>query len=100
MLSAMGAEGFAARARRELLATGETARKRAFGSLHECTAQEVEIARLAAEGQTNREIGGRLFLSDRTVEWHLRKVFIKLNVTSRRQLRNMLTSLEPSPLTA
>jgi DNA-binding CsgD family transcriptional regulator len=71
----MGAEGFAERARRELLATGETVRKRTPGSADELTPQEAEIARLARDGHTNPEIGVQLFVSARTVEWHLRKVF-------------------------
>ncbi|MGW3961539.1 helix-turn-helix transcriptional regulator [Amycolatopsis sp. NPDC005003] len=87
MTSAMGLEAFADRARRELLATGETVRKRTAGTAEELTAQEFQIARLAREGLSNPEIGTRLFLSPRTVEWHLRKVFGKLGITSRRQLR-------------
>jgi DNA-binding NarL/FixJ family response regulator len=83
----MGLEAFADRARRELLATGETARKRTGGTTEELTAQEFQIARLAREGLSNPEIGTRLFLSPRTVEWHLRKVFGKLGISSRRQLR-------------
>ncbi|BEL02006.1 LuxR family transcriptional regulator [Actinoplanes sichuanensis] len=82
----MGAEGFAERAARELLATGETVRKRTTGVRDELTAQEGQIARLAAAGRTNPEIGAVLFLSPRTVEWHLRKIFAKLGVTSRREL--------------
>ena len=91
MLTAMGAEGFAERARRELLATGETVRKRAIDVTGELTAQEVEIAVRARDGQTNSEIGAELFLSTRTIEWHLRKVFTKLGISSRRQLRRALT---------
>ena len=90
MLNAMGMAGFAERARRELLATGETVRKRTVGSFDELTAQEANIARLAADGRTNPEIGAQLFISPRTVEWHLRKVFTKLGVTSRRELRDAL----------
>ncbi|GIM90690.1 helix-turn-helix transcriptional regulator [Paractinoplanes toevensis] len=87
--STMGAEGFADRAGRELLATGETIRKRsAPGVPEELTPQEAQIARLAAAGRTNPEIGAVLFLSPRTVEWHLRKIFAKLGVTSRRELRS------------
>ncbi|MCR6482877.1 AAA family ATPase [Amycolatopsis sp. OK19-0408] len=87
MTSEMGLEAFADRARRELLATGETARKRSAGTTEELTPQEFQIARLAREGLSNPEIGTRLFLSPRTVEWHLRKVFGKLAISSRRQLR-------------
>ncbi len=81
-----GAEAFAERAGRELLATGETARRRAEDTRDQLTAQEEQIARLAAEGMTNPEIGAQLFLSRRTVEWHLRNVFSKLGISSRRQL--------------
>ncbi|MFC3894972.1 AAA family ATPase [Lentzea rhizosphaerae] len=88
MLLAAGMTAFADRAWRELQATGETARKRTAEPTDELTAQEYQIARLAREGYSNPEIGTRLFISPRTVEWHLRKVFGKLGVTSRRQLRN------------
>ena len=81
-----GADAFAQRAGRELLATGETARKRTDDTRDQLTAQEEHIARLAAEGMTNLEIGAQLFLSRRTVEWHLRSVFSKLGISSRRQL--------------
>ncbi|MGW4947994.1 ATP-binding protein [Actinoplanes sp. NPDC004185] len=84
--TAMGADGFTDRAGRELVATGETVRKRAPGARAELTAQEAQIARLAAAGRTNPEIGTVLFLSPRTVEWHLRKVFGKLGLGSRREL--------------
>jgi DNA-binding CsgD family transcriptional regulator len=87
-LAEMGLEAFADRARRELLATGETARKRTAEPTGELTPQELQIARLAREGLSNPEIGTRLFLSPRTVEWHLRKIFGKLGITSRRQLRD------------
>jgi DNA-binding CsgD family transcriptional regulator len=87
MLSDIGADGFAERARRELMATGETVRKRAVETRDELTAQEAQIARLAGEGKTNPEIGAELFVSPRTVEWHLRKVFNKLGISSRRELR-------------
>jgi DNA-binding CsgD family transcriptional regulator len=90
MLTAIGMEAFAERARRELLATGETVRKRSVETLDELTPQEGQIARLAADGHTNPEIGAELFLSPRTVEWHLRKVFTKLGISSRRQLRKAL----------
>jgi DNA-binding CsgD family transcriptional regulator len=87
MLSAMGAGAFAERARRELRATGETVRKHTAETVSELTAQEALIAQLAADGLTNTEIGAQLFLSTRTVEWHLRKVYTKLGVGSRRELR-------------
>jgi DNA-binding NarL/FixJ family response regulator len=80
-------EAFAERARRELLATGEQVRKRSPETREELTAQEEQIGRLARDGLSNPEIGGQLFLSARTVEWHLRKVFTKLHISSRRQLR-------------
>jgi DNA-binding CsgD family transcriptional regulator len=86
----MGAEGFAERARRELLATGETVRRRTAVTADELTPQEAQIARLARDGQTNPEIGVQLFISTRTVEWHLRKVFAKLGVSSRKELRRAL----------
>jgi DNA-binding CsgD family transcriptional regulator len=90
LLAGIGADAFAERARRELLATGETARKRAPDTRDSLTPQEAEIARLAADGQTNPEIGARLFLSPRTVEYHLRKVFPKLDISSRKELRKAL----------
>ncbi|MFF7888732.1 helix-turn-helix transcriptional regulator [Streptomyces sp. NPDC020794] len=82
----MRAEGFAERARRALLATGETARRRTVETRDELTAQEAQIARLAAHRQTNSEIAAQLFISPRTVEWHLGKVFTKLGISSRREL--------------
>ena len=88
MLSRIGAAGFAERARRELRATGATARKRTRETRDDLTAQEAQIARLAGDGYTNPEIAAELFISPRTVEWHLRKVFPKLGITSRRQLRS------------
>jgi ATP/maltotriose-dependent transcriptional regulator MalT len=87
MYTRMGAHAFAERARRELVTTGEKVRKQAVSSGGELTAQEAQIARLAADGLTNQEIGAQLFISTHTVEWHLRKVFVKLGITSRRQLR-------------
>jgi DNA-binding CsgD family transcriptional regulator len=87
MLTAMGMEGFAERARRELLATGETVRKRTVETLTDLTAQEAQIARLARDGHTNQEIAAQLFISPRTVEWHLGNVFTKLGITSRKGLR-------------
>jgi DNA-binding NarL/FixJ family response regulator len=91
MLSDMGMDGFADRARRELLATGETVRKRTVETLDQLTPQEVQVARLAADGQTNAEIGAQLFLSPRTVEWHLTKTFGKLGISSRKQLRSVVS---------
>ena len=91
MLEAMGMAAFAERARRELRATGETARKRTCAARHdELTAQETQIARLARDGLSNPEIGARLFISARTVQYHLRKVFAKLGITSRSQLDRVL----------
>lgn len=86
----IGMEGFAERARRELVATGEIVRKRSVETRNQLTPQELQIARLASEGQTNSKIGGQLFLSRRTVEWHLRKVFDKLEIRSRRELPGAL----------
>ncbi len=83
----------AERARRELLATGEAVRKRTVEATSTLTAQEASIARLAGEGWTNPEIGAQLFLSARTVEWHLRKVFTKLGIGSRRELRGARSTL-------
>ena len=88
----MGIEAFAERARRELLATGETVRKRTVETDSELTPQEEHIARLAVDGRTNAEIGTQLFLSVRTVEWHLGKVYTKLGVGSRRELRQALAA--------
>jgi DNA-binding CsgD family transcriptional regulator len=88
-LVAMGADGFAERARRELVATGEHVSKRRTTPSLELTPQEAHIARLARDGRTNAEIGAELFLSTRTVEWHLRKVFTKLGVSSRRELKGV-----------
>jgi DNA-binding CsgD family transcriptional regulator len=86
MFLAMGMEAFGERTRRELLATGERVRKRSVETQDQLTPQETQIARLASDGRTNPEIGAQLFLSRRTVEWHLRKVFDKLEVRSRREL--------------
>ncbi|GFM17715.1 LuxR family transcriptional regulator [Mycobacterium sp. PO1] len=88
MFTDFGAAAFADRARRELLATGEKHRKRPASSGDELTAQEEQIAELAAAGLTNGEIAAQMFISAHTVEWHLRKVFTKLGITSRRQLRD------------
>jgi len=87
MLTAMGMEGFAERARRELLATGETVRKRTVDTVIDLTAQEAQIAKLARDGHSNQEIAAQLFISPRTVEWHLGNVFTKLGITSRKDLR-------------
>jgi DNA-binding CsgD family transcriptional regulator len=94
----MGAEAFAARAGRELLATGETARKRAVETRDELTAQEVQIATYARDGLSNPEIGARLFISPRTVEYHLHKVFTKLGITSREHLDRVLPGDGPARL--
>ncbi len=100
MFSGMGAEAFAERARRELLATGERVRKRTVETLDELTRQEAQVARLAAEGHTNPEIGAELFISPRTVEYHLRKVFAKLGISSRRELRRALPNAEAAAVPA
>ncbi len=96
MLDEMGIEAFAERARRELAATGETTRKRTVQASTQLTAQEAQIARLARDGLSNPEIGARLFISARTVEYHLSKVFAKLTITSRSQLHRVLP---PGPAT-
>jgi ATP/maltotriose-dependent transcriptional regulator MalT len=92
MLDTMGIEAFAGRARRELAATGETARKRDVDTSLQLTAQEARIARLARDGFSNPEIGARLFISARTVKYHLSKVFLKLDITSRNHLDRVLPS--------
>ncbi len=92
--TSIGMEAFADRARGDLLATGASVRKRTVETRDELTAQEAQIAHLARDGLSNPEIGARLFLSPRTVEWHLRKVFAKLGVRSRRELANALPSSE------
>ena len=92
MFSEMGMEAFAERAGRELHATGETVRERRAETRDDLTAQERQIAQLARDGLSNPEIGARLFLSPRTVEWHLRKVFAKLGIHSRRELADTLPS--------
>jgi DNA-binding CsgD family transcriptional regulator/tetratricopeptide (TPR) repeat protein len=91
MFAAMGAEAFAGRAARELLATGETARKRTIATSGQLTAQEAQIAGLARDGLTNSEIAARLFISPRTVEYHMHKVFAKLNISSRHQIDHVLS---------
>jgi DNA-binding CsgD family transcriptional regulator len=90
LFTAMGVEAFAARAERELLATGEHVRKRSVETRDELTAQEAQIAGLARDGLSNRDIGDRLFISQHTVAYHLRKVFSKLDITSRNQLTRAL----------
>jgi DNA-binding CsgD family transcriptional regulator len=92
LFSMMGAEAFAERAARELLATGETARKRTDDARGQLTAQEAQIAELAREGHSNPEIGAQLFISPRTVEYHLHKVFTKLEISSRNELQRVLPS--------
>ena len=93
LFTTMGIEAFAERAGRELLAAGDTVRNRTAETVSELTAQEAHIARLAVDGRTNAEIGAQLFLSTRTVEWHLGKVYTKLGVGSRRELPGALASL-------
>jgi len=97
MFGAMGMEAFAERTRQELLATGATVHKRSVEARAELTPQEAQIARLARDGLSNPEIGAQLFISPRTVEWHLRKVFAKLGIHSRRELANALPRSD-SPL--
>ena len=94
MFAAIGMEAFAERARRELLGTGEKVRKRTAETRDELTPQEEQIARLARDGLSNPEIGARLFLSPRTVEWHLHKVFAKLGISSRKGLHEALPSAD------
>ena len=95
LLVGLGMEAFAERARRELLATGERVRKRSVETRDELTVQEDQIARLARDGLSNPEIAARLFLSPRTVEWHLGKVFAKLGISSRMGLHDALPSVDP-----
>jgi DNA-binding NarL/FixJ family response regulator len=90
MLDAMGITAFAERARRELAATGETARKRTVETNKDLTAQEVQIAQLARDGLSNPEIATRLFISSRTVQYHLRSIYTKLGISSRRQLQRFI----------
>ena len=100
MLAAMGIGGFAERARAELVATGETVRRRRPESAASLTPQEIRVARLAVDGHTNPEISTQLFLSPRTVEWHLRKVFTKLGISSRKELPAVLPDPERDPMPA
>ena len=95
-----GMEAFAERASRELSATGETVRKRTVETRDDLTPQERQIAELARDGLSNPEIGARLFLSRRTVEWHLRHVFVKLGIKSRRELASALARSVPGTRTA
>jgi DNA-binding CsgD family transcriptional regulator len=97
LFTTMGMEAFAERARIELLATGEKVRKRTLETRDELTAQERQVSEFAREGLSNAEIGARLFISPRTVEWHLRKAYAKLGVRSRRELTQALHSYEPPP---
>jgi DNA-binding CsgD family transcriptional regulator len=90
MFTSMGIAAFAARAERELLATGQHVHKRTVESRDELTPQEAQVARLASERLSNADIGARLFISQHTVAYHLRKVFSKLDITSRNQLRQVL----------
>jgi DNA-binding NarL/FixJ family response regulator len=94
MLVAIGMEAFAERARGELQASGEKVRKRTVETRDDLTAQERQIAQLARDGLSNSEIGARLFLSPRTVEWHLHNVFAKLGIRSRRELSSALPNSE------
>jgi DNA-binding CsgD family transcriptional regulator len=94
----IGMEAFAERARKELVATGEVVRARSVEARDDLTAQERQIAELARDGLSNPEIGARLFLSPRTVEWHLGKVFLKLGIRSRRELADTLGSSESEPV--
>ncbi|MGW2192989.1 LuxR C-terminal-related transcriptional regulator, partial [Streptosporangium sp. NPDC001682] len=94
VLSGIGLNGFAERAARELSASGETLRVRAHGSAAQLTDQELNVARLAREGLTNRDIGARLFISARTAEYHLRKVFMKLGIRGRAELKTALAELD------
>jgi DNA-binding NarL/FixJ family response regulator len=98
--TSIGMEAFAERARQELLGTGEKVRTRTVETRDDLTGQERQIARLARDGLSNPEIGARLFLSSRTVEWHLRKVFTKLGISSRRELPGVLAGSESEPIPA
>ena len=99
MFATMGVEAFDRRAERELLATGEHVRKRVVETREDLTAQEIQIARMARDGVSNSEIGERLYISRRTVEYHLSKVFTKLGISSRHELERVLPA-EPTPAVA
>jgi DNA-binding CsgD family transcriptional regulator len=100
MFAAIGMEAFAERARSELQASGEQVRKRTVETRDDLTAQERQIARLARDGLTNPEIAARLFFSPRTVEWHLRNVFNKLDIRSRPELAGALPSTDSQTASA
>ena len=100
MFDSIGMVAFAERARHELLATGERVRKRSVETVDELTPQERHIAQLARDGLSNPEIGAQLFLSPRTIEWHLRKVFAKLEISSRRELSSALGGAGQAPVSA
>jgi ATP/maltotriose-dependent transcriptional regulator MalT len=93
----IGMESFAERARHELVATGDRVRKRSATTRDELTGQEAQIAGLARDGLSNPEIGATLFISPRTVEWHMRKVFVKLGIGSRKELPDALQRYDGSP---
>jgi DNA-binding CsgD family transcriptional regulator len=95
MFATMGAEGFAERARVELLATGERAPKRTAETRNDLTPREAQVSRLVGQGATNREIAAQLFISEATVEYHLNKVFRKLGVKSRTQLARRVLEQDP-----
>ena len=98
LLTGMGMEGFGERARRELTATGLKVRQRRPETRDALTPQEDQIARLASDGLSNPEIGAQLFLSPRTVEWHLHNVFVKLGIRSRKRLRSVLLASDGEPV--